>query len=181
MAQQATVLKIDVQLSDVDRGRYESLELRLARHPSESGRYLVARTLAYCLLFDDGIAFSKGGLSDTDEPPVAIRSLDGRLLCWIDVGAPSAERLHKASKAAGSVVVFTYQDPALLRKEAAQKGVHKGEQIEVWPLDPAFLDAVFAKIGKSTKIEVVRSGGELYVTLEGETFTTSLQASPLLP
>ena len=61
MALTATVYHLPVQLSDVDRGVYESLDLRLARHPSETMRYLLTRLLAYCLCYEDGIAFSKGG------------------------------------------------------------------------------------------------------------------------
>src|SRR5215472_10630289 len=61
MALTATMYRFRVTLSDVDRAVYENLDFRVARHPSESGRYLVTRTLAYCLSFEEGIAFSKGG------------------------------------------------------------------------------------------------------------------------
>src|SRR5215216_4645254 len=100
MALQATMHNVELAVSDVDRGVYEALDLRVAQHPSETMRYLVTRLFAYCLSYEDGIAFSKGGLSDTDEPPIAVRDPTGVFLAWIDVGAPSAERLHKASKAA---------------------------------------------------------------------------------
>jgi uncharacterized protein YaeQ len=68
--------------SHVDRGVYETLELRLARHPSESPEYLVTRLLAYCLEYTEGIAFSKG-LSDPDEPAIVVRDLTGALRAWI--------------------------------------------------------------------------------------------------
>src|SRR5262249_51470113 len=145
MALPATIYKLSVALSDVDRARYETLQLVVARHPSETMRYMLTRVVAYCLSYDEGIAFSKGGVSNTDEAPVSIRSLDGRLLAWIDVGHPSAERLHKAAKSAQSVSVWTFRDVALLQKEAAQKRVHRGNQIRVIYLDPAFLDAVEPK------------------------------------
>ena len=100
MALTATVYRLGITLSDVDRSVYQRLDLRVARHPSESARYFWLRMLAYCLAYEDGIAFSKGGLSDSDEPPVSIHDPTGILLSWIDVGSPSAERLHRASKAA---------------------------------------------------------------------------------
>ncbi len=180
MAATATIHKIEIALSDVDRGKYEALELRLARHPSETMRYMLARTLAYALMFDEGITFSKGGLSDTDEPPVSIRTLDGRPVAWIDVGQPSADRLHKAAKAFPKVVVFTYVDPAFMKKEAAARGVHKGEEIELVRIDPAFLDELEPKIGKSTKLELVRTDGQLYVTVDGASLTTTLVVERLL-
>ena len=55
MAPNATPFRVEVELSDVDRSKYASLELRPARHPSESMRSLVTRTLAYCLSYEDGI------------------------------------------------------------------------------------------------------------------------------
>ncbi|HXK19677.1 MAG TPA: YaeQ family protein, partial [Polyangiaceae bacterium] len=98
MALTATVHHLVITLSDVDRNVYEKLDIRVARHPSESARYFWQRTLAYCLSYEDGIAFSKGGLSDADEPPVSIHDPTGVFLAWIDVGSPSADRLHRASK-----------------------------------------------------------------------------------
>src|SRR3954463_7401554 len=98
MAATATMYHLQIDLSDVDRAVYQALDLRVARHPSETMAYLLTRVIAYCLCYEDGIAFSKG-LSTTDEPAVWVKSGDGRLMFWIDVGAPAAERLHKASKA----------------------------------------------------------------------------------
>src|SRR4051812_21996347 len=134
MALTATMHHFEVTLSDVDRGVYETLDLRVAQHPSESTRWLLTRMLAYCLSYGEGIAFSKGGLSSTDEPPIAIRDPTGLLLWWIDIGAPSAERLHKASKAA-KVAVYTHDLPQL-RRQTSGATIHKSECIDVWPLDP---------------------------------------------
>src|SRR6516225_11382260 len=139
MALSATVYRFQIELSDVDRGVYESLDLRVARHPSESMHYLLTRVIAYALLFEEGIAFGKG-LSTTEEPALWIKDLQGNVRAWIEVGTPSAERLHKASKAAPRVVVFTQHDPRLLIEEAATRAIHKVEQIEVYALEPAFLD-----------------------------------------
>jgi uncharacterized protein YaeQ len=167
MALTATIHRFVIALSDVDRSVYETLDLRLARHPSESGRYMVTRLLAFALAHEEGIAFSKGGLSSTDEPPVAVHDPTGLLLAWIDVGSPSAERLHKAAKAAERVLVFTHADPALLRREARSRPVYRLDAIEVYRIDPALLDAVEARVGRHTEMEIVRNEGRLYVTVEG--------------
>jgi uncharacterized protein YaeQ len=163
----ATVHRVAVTLSDVDRSVYESLELRLARHPSESARYLLTRLFAYCLSYAEGIAFSKGGVSSADEPPVSIHDPTGRLVAWIDVGSPSAERLHRASKAAERVEVYTHADLAPLRKEAASRPIHRAEDIAVWRLEPRMLDALEAKLERSMEIELARNDGGLYVTVGG--------------
>src|SRR5258708_33561484 len=100
MALSSTVYTLDIDLSASDRGVYESLAPRVARHPSESDDYLVARVLAYCLEYTEGIAFSRGGLSESDETPIAVRDLTGALRASIDIGSPDAARLHKTSKTA---------------------------------------------------------------------------------
>jgi uncharacterized protein YaeQ len=168
MALTATVHHLEVTLSDVDRGVYESLDLRVARHPSESARYLLTRVLAYCLSYEEGIAFSRGGLSSSDEPPISVRDPTGILLLWVDVGTPSAERLHKAAKAARRVQLYTHADLGQLRREASARAIHRIEDIEVWRVDPALLDRLETTIARSMKMEIARNDGRLYVTIDGD-------------
>lgn len=174
MALTATMYHFQIALSDVDRGVYEALDLRVARHPSETMRYLITRTLAYCLCFEDGIAFSKAGLSAAEEAPVSVRDATGVLKAWIDVGNPSAERLHKASKAAERVALFTHVELPLLLKEAKARPIHRIEEIEVQRLEPEFLDSLDRKLDKNSKFELVRTDGQLYVTIGGETLNGTL-------
>jgi uncharacterized protein YaeQ len=181
MALTATIHRWQVTLSDVDRQVYETLDLRLAQHPSETMRYLVTRSLAYCLSYEDGIAFSKGGLSDADEPPVSVMDPTGVRTAWIDVGAPSAERLHRASKATPRVSIFTHQDLALLRREAASRPIHRIDDMAVFLLEPAFLDDVEARVDRNTKLELVRSDGRLYVTVDGTTIDGAIDRASLAP
>jgi uncharacterized protein YaeQ len=180
MALTATMHHIEVALSDVDRGVYEALDLRVAQHPSESMRYMLTRTLAYCLSYEEGIAFSKGGLSSTDEAPIAVKDPTGILLAWIDIGVPSAERLHKASKAARRVAIFTHAELAQLHREAATKAIHKIDAIEVWRFDPKFLDAIEAKMQRNTKLELTRNDGQLYIAIDGETIEATLAVASLV-
>ncbi len=180
MAPNATLFRFELAVSDVDRGVYESLDVRVARHPSETMRYMLTRTVAYALSWEDGIAFSKGGLSATDEPPIAVRDPTGVLLAWIDVGAPSAERLHKASKAARRVALFTASDLVALRREVQTRPVHAVEAIEVFRLEPGFLDAVEPHVDKHTKLELVRNDGVLYVTIGATTIEGPIERGALV-
>jgi uncharacterized protein YaeQ len=164
MALSATLYHLQIDLSDVDRDVYQTLDLRVARHPSETMRYLLARVVAYCLCYEEGITFSKG-LSTNDEPAVWIHDLQGNLRAWIEVGTPSAERLHKASKAAPRVVVFTHNDPALLQRNARDKVIHRAADIEVYALAPGFLDELEAETDRNTKWVLVHTAGEIYVTV----------------
>jgi len=179
VAAQATVHRFVLDLSDVDRQVYESLDLRVARHPSESLRYMLTRTLAYALSYEEGITFSKGGISQTDEPPVAIRDPTGQLVAWIDVGAPSADRLHKAAKAAPRVALFTHTDLAPLRREAASRAIHNVEAIEAWRIEQRLLDELEPKVDRHTTLAVLRSDGVLYVTVGAATIEGAITRVPL--
>jgi uncharacterized protein YaeQ len=176
----ATLYHLKLALSDVERGVYEALDLRVARHPSESLRYLVTRVLAYALSYEEGIAMSKGGVSSTDEAPVFVRDPTGILLAWIEIGAPSAARLHKASKAARRVALFTSVNVAPLREEAEAGSIHRAAELDVWQLEQGLLDAVGERLERNTELELVHSDGRLYVTVRGEVLEGSVERSPLL-
>ena len=91
MALTSTLYNFDIDLADSDRGVYETLALRVARHPSESEDYLVARVLAYAMEYTEGIEFSSGGLSSPDDPALVVRDLTGTVRSWIEIGTPNAD------------------------------------------------------------------------------------------
>jgi uncharacterized protein YaeQ len=170
MALTATLYNFDVDLADADRHVYESLALRVARHPSESEEYLVARLLAYLLELADGIAFSRG-VSDPDEPAIAIRDLTGGLRTWIDIGTPDAARLHKASKAAARVVVYTHKDPAQFLKQLAGERIHRAEELELYAIDRPLIAALAARLERRVAFSVSVTDRELYVSIGADTLT----------
>lgn len=179
MALSATIHRFEIELADSDRGVYESLELRVARHPSESGAFLIVRVLAYCLEHAEGIAFSKGGISAVDEPALSIHDLTGQRTAWIEVGAPSAERLHRASKSTPRVALYTDRRIELLRTSLAGERIHRAEAIEVLCFPQAFLKALEAQLDRTTKWHVSRSDAHLYVNVGGASFDMPLESQPL--
>ena len=174
MALTSTMYAFQVALANVDRGVYESLEFRMAMHPSESSEYFVARLLAYCLEYGEGIAFSRG-ISDPDEPPLSVRDLTGSLKVWIEIGAPDAARLHKASKAAPRVAVYTHRDPAQLWRQWEGEKIYRAEQIELYVLDRELVDAIAEKLDRRMKLELSITDGTLFVNLAGATLTGTVQ------
>jgi uncharacterized protein YaeQ len=167
MALQATVYTFDIELADSDRGVYESLALRVARHPSESEEHLVARLLAYLLEFTDGIAFSRG-ISDPDEPAIAVRDLTGAIDTWIDVGTPDAARLHKASKAAARVVVYTHKDPRQFLDRLAGEKIHRADRLELYAIDRALVSALVERLDRRVAYSVSVADRELYIAIGTE-------------
>ncbi len=168
MALTATVYNFDIQLSDVDRGVYETLTVRAARQPSETEEYLATRVLAYCLEYTEGITFTKG-LAEPDVPAIEVRDLTGALKAWIEVGTPDADRLHKASKASPRVAVYTFKDPANLARQFEGTRIHRAESIELYAFDPAFIAAFVAKLDRRTSFELSVTERHLYLTVGGET------------
>ena len=173
MALTATIYHFQITLSDVDRGVYESLDLRVARHPSETMRYLVTRTLAYCLSYEDGIAFSEG-LSSTDEPAVVVRDRPGRTPAWIEVGAPDAERLHYGSRLAERTVVYTHRDPAKVMGPWEGKRIHRAEDLRVYSFDPGFIDSAGPLLERRNTAAMAIKKDMLYLDLDGTTLTTAV-------
>jgi uncharacterized protein YaeQ len=173
MALSATIYNIQIDLADSDRGVYESLDLRVARHPSESEEYLVTRLLAYALEYTEGIEFSRG-ISDPDEPTIAVRDLTGALKVWIEIGTPDAARLHKASKASPRVVVYTHKDPAQLVGRLAGERIHRAEEVELWAVDRAFVSQFAARLDRRMSFSLSVTDRELYVSIGTETLTGQL-------
>jgi len=174
----ATIYKFDIDLSDADRHVYEALTLQVARHPSESEAHLVARLLAYALEFTDGISFSRG-LSDPDEPSIAVRDLTGAIRVWIDVGMPDAARLHKACKAARRVVVYMHKDPAPLVARLAGERIHRAESIELYAIDRPLIADLVARLDRRMGFALSVINRELYVSLGTETLSGAVRRHAL--
>jgi uncharacterized protein YaeQ len=167
----STVYNLDVSLADVDRGVYETLALRVALHPSETLEFMLTRVLAYCLEYEEGIAFSRGGVSDPDEPPVRVVDPTGRVKTWIEIGAPDAERLNKAAKAAGRVAVYTHRNPAMLLRQLAGRRIHRAAEIPIYAVDRKLIDGAAALLERRSALDLSVTGGQLYLTLAGQSFS----------
>jgi uncharacterized protein YaeQ len=168
MALTATIYNFDIDLADHDRGVFESLALRVARHPSESQDYLWTRVLAYALEYEEGIAFSKGGISDPDDPPIAVRDLTGTYRTWIEIGSPDADRLHKAAKSAPRVVVYIHKDPAQWLARLAGGPMSHADRIEIFALDRTLIARLLPHLERRVAMSLSVSDHELYVSIGAE-------------
>jgi uncharacterized protein YaeQ len=178
MAAGAMIHTFTVQLADVDRGVYDELALRVARHPSETDAYMLTRVLAYCLEFEEGIAFSEG-ISATDEPAVLVRDLTGRITAWIEVGAPDAARLHFGSKLADRTTIYTHRDPAKLLPQWAGKKIHRADAITLHSFDPGFIDDAVAALDRRNTMTVSVTERQLYLDLGGAAFSSAVHDHPI--
>ena len=174
MAQTATIYNFDIELSHVDRGIYESLSLRVACQPSETPEYLLTRVLAYCLEYSEGISFGKG-LAEPGEPALTVRDLTGAVQVWVEVGAPDAARLHKASMASPRVVVYTHKDPRQILPQLAGERIHRALDLEIYSLDRDMMSAFAARLQRRTSFALSVSDAHLYITIGDETLSGELE------
>ncbi len=164
MALTATIYNFAIELADVDRGVYESLALKVAQHPSETEERLVTRVLAYCLEHAEGIAFSRG-ISDPDEPAITVRDLTGTIKAWVEVGAPDAARLHKASKAAPRVVVYIEKAAVIYLRQLEGTRIHRAESIAIRAIDRELVAAVVERLNRRMTFSLSVTDGHLFLAL----------------
>jgi uncharacterized protein YaeQ len=174
MALSATLYVFEIELADSDRGVYESFELRAARHPSEAPDYLITRVLAYCLEHTEGISFSNG-LSTPDEPAIAVRDLTGAMQAWIDIGSPSPERLHRASKATPRVAVYCHKDVSQFVARLRGERIHRIEALEVYAVDRDLLTSLEGRLARRLALSLTVMEKHLYVSVGQESFTGAIE------
>lgn len=164
-----------LELSDVDRGVYETLDFRIAQHPSESAPYLLTRALAYALSYQEGLEFSPVGLGDPDAPALLSKTPMGDYNLWIEIGNPSARKLHKAGKAAKTVVIYTYKNPETLVNEIASNDVHRARDLQIFSLDAKFLAALEDVLKKNNRWTLLIQQGHLDVSAGTQDFHTEVK------
>lgn len=172
MAQGSLVIGFELALSDVDRGVYEALAFKVARHPSETEVYLVTRVLAYALEYAEGIEL---GVASGDAPALAVRDGTGRLLAWIDVGTPDAARLHRASKAADRVAVYCHKEVDSWLRGLAGHDVHHAESIALHRIDKDLVDALAAGLERRNTWALSVTEGTLYLDVAGRTVVGAVE------
>ena len=174
MALTSTIYNVIADLSDIDRGVYESLDLRLAMHPSESAEYLATRLLAYCLEYTEGIEFT-AGLSNGDEPAIVVRDLTGQLKTWIEVGMPDADRLHRASKRADRVAVYSHRDIRNVLGQLDGKKIHRADQIPVYTFGRGFIEDLAGRFDRRVNLSISVTERHLYLDIGGQSLTTVIE------
>src|SRR5471030_301301 len=174
MALGATIYVFKIDLADADRGVYQPLELRVARHPSETEDHLLTRVLAYCLEYTEGIAFSNG-LFDADQPTIAVRDLTGALRVWIDVGAPEAARLHRAAKLAPRVAIYSNKDAVQLAARLGAERIHRVEAMELYAVDRDWLASLAARLTRRMEFTLSVAERHIYVSIGEETLVSIIE------
>ena len=173
MALKATVVKAELQISDLDRHHYATYPLTLAQHPSETDQRLMVRLIAFALFASERLEFGKG-LSTEDEPDLWRRDYTGEIEQWIDLGQPDESRIRKACGRARQVVVVTYGGrTAELWWDKQSAGLSRLDNLTVIDIAPESVEALAAMIERSMRLNVLIQDGEFQ--LMGDTGTVMLR------
>lgn len=173
MAQPSSIYRVKIQLSNIDHGIYETIQASVARHPSETEERLVARLLAYALCYEEELQFTKG-VGAGDEPDLWSKEPDNRIRTWLEVGVPDAERLLKAGRHAGRVILLAC-GAALGHWQRQQLGKLAGmANCLVLTVDQTFIATLVTGLERSINWEITITEQTLYVQVGAFTCETPL-------
>jgi uncharacterized protein YaeQ len=168
MAPNATVFKVELQVSDMDRHYYASHNLTLAQHPSETDGRLMVRLLAFALHADERLEFGRG-LGSEDEPDLWRRDYIGDIEQWIDLGQPDESRIRKACGRAQQVVVVNYSGNAgdiWWDRHAAT--LARLKNLSVLAIDPASVEAVAGLLQRGMRLTAMIQDRELQLMSDSD-------------
>ena len=173
MALNSTVVKAELQVSDMDRHYYATHNLTLAQHPSETDERLMVRVLAFALYADERLEFGRG-ISDEDEPALWKRDYTGAVELWIELGHPDESRIKKASGRAQQVVVVNYGGRASdIWWDKIASSLTRLKNVTVIDLPAEVVDALPAIGERGMRLYALVQDGELQ--LMGERGSTSVR------
>ena len=168
MALKPTIYKLTIDLADLDRSKYETLNFTVAQHPSESVERMMVRVLAYCINAHEQLEFTRG-VSATDEPDLWQHTLDGQLSLWVDVGEPSLDRVKKAVRSSKNVKIYSLNTKSNVWWDQLED---KLMNLELWVYRLQWTDvqALAALVQRTMNFSITISDNSAYVAAElGET------------
>ncbi len=180
MALPATVYKASIQLSDIDRGVYESLQVTAAQHPSETVERLVARLLALAVFYEPELVFTKG-LSAIDEPDIWVKGPDGRVRLWVEVGLPDPDRIVKASRHSGRVALLACGKGLFHWRQQQLPKLAGMTNLVVVTIEQAFIAMLAAQLERVIDWSVTITEGRLYLTSNGAAHETAVRIETVPP
>ena len=166
MAQKATIYKIELTVSDMDRQYYETHRLTVARHPSETDERLMVRIIAFALNAHEHLELGKG-LSTDDEPDIWQKSLSGDIDVWVALGLPSEKVIRQSCNKAAKVVIYPYGGrTAELWWDKTKNSTNRFDNLQVVNLAEVDTAALAKLASRTMKLQVNIQDGEVMVSIE---------------
>ena len=167
MALKPTVFKFQISLSDLNLSHFDSLNLTVAKHPSENDERMMVRVLAYCLNAQPELSFG-AGLNDVDAPSLSVMTLDKQRALWVDVGEPAYERIKKACRKANAVKIYSFNTKSDVWWEQNQKQFNQ-LAVSVYRFDWSELISLTSMVERTMELSITISGNSaFFATAKGE-------------
>lgn len=171
MAPNATIYRLELQVSDMDRHYYAEHSLTLAQHPSETPERLMVRLLAFALYADERLEFGRG-LSTEEDPDLWQRDYIGDVVRWIDLGQPDESRIRKACGRAQQVAIVTYSgNSADIWWDKHGAALSRLRNLTVIDFAPATVDLAVGLLARSMRLTAMIQDGELQLMDEQRSVT----------
>jgi len=158
------IYKSRITLSDIDRDYYDTLNLTIAQHPSETLERMMVRVLAFCINAQEHLAFTKG-LCAVDEPDIWVRTLDDRLALWIDVGEPAVDRIKKATRLSPAVKVYSFNSKSDVWWSQGRARFNE-LPVSVFQFQWTSIQALADLVQRTMDISITITGDSAYVAAE---------------
>jgi uncharacterized protein YaeQ len=170
MALKSTIYKADCQISDMDRGYYQSHNLTIALHPSETEERMIVRLLAFVTNAHEHLQFTKG-LSSDDEPDLWQKSLTDDIKLWIDVGMPDEKRIRKACNRADKVIIYTYGGRNTVWWNQIQSKLERFKNLMVINLPKLATDQFVSLVKRTMQLQISIQDGHIWLSDDQNTVT----------
>lgn len=165
MAQNATIYKVELSVSDMDRQYYETHKLTVARHPSETDERLMVRIVAFALNAHEHLEMTKG-LSTDDEPDIWQKSLSGELDVWVALGLPSNKVIRQSCSKADKVVIYPYGGrTAEIWWDKVKNSTTRFDNLQVVNFSAADTDALAQLASRAMKLQINIQDGDVMVSV----------------
>lgn len=167
MALKATIFKVDVQISDLDRSYYATHSLVIARHPSETDERMIVRTVAFILNAHDSLRFTKGLCAD-DEPDLWKKSLTNEIELWIELGMPDERRIRKACNRSKQVIVYSYGGRNDVWWQQIRTKLSRFNNLVVINFPKHSIDPLVAEVDRTIQLECLIQDGQIWFSQDSE-------------
>ena len=171
MAISATINKISLNIADMDRHYYQTHDLTIAQHPSETDFRCMIRVIAFAANANDQLGFSKG-LANDEEPELWQKTLTGDIELWIDLGQPDEKRIRKACGRADQVIIYTYHErKAKTWWEQQQAKLQRFNNLQVVHITA---DGIDSMLQRSMQLQCNIQDGIMYLSDDEKNFTVTM-------
>jgi len=160
MATKSTIYKLELEVSDIDRGYYATHSLTLAQHPSETERRLMVRIFAFALFAHERLEFGRG-ISNEEEPALWRRDFTGIIEQWIELGQPEESSIRKACGRSQQVAVVTYSgNSAGTWWNKHESSLARSKNLTIIDLSSEAIDAATKLLQRTMRLQAMIQEGE---------------------